>query len=242
MIRTLLPLTLMLLLSQTASAAKEFPAQLRLFAGALAADPKDVNEELEANSLKKFDAITMFGGEISRSLAKHFEIGLRYAVRIGNQDELVSNELTSYEASLNQEVYSLVARVPIVKSSILRFDAWGAYGGSNTRLKLKTATDLANLYNLAISQPDPKMSDKILSSLAHDILVMDMWAHRSFDDVFHETLFDAVVFAHSDPEECEKELLKIADDGIDYKRAEKLIHDLTVFHEDEYERTFKSTP
>jgi len=103
-------------------------------------------------------------------------------------------------------------------------------------------TYLANLYNLAISQPDPKMSNKVLSSLAHDILIMDMWAHRSFDDVFHETLFDAVVFAHSDPEECEKELLTIASDGIDYKRAEKLIHDLTVFHEDEYERTFKSTP
>lgn len=140
MIRTLPLLMLMLVLSKTANAAKEFPAQLRLFAGALAADPKDVNEELEANSLKKFDTITMFGGEISRPLAKHFEMGLRYSVRIGSQDELVSSELTDYRANLNQEVYSLIARVPIVKSSIVRFDAWGAYGGSNTSLKIKTAT------------------------------------------------------------------------------------------------------
>lgn len=120
--------------------AKDFPVQARLFAGAVQADPKDVNTELEAQSLRTIDSVLQYGFEATYPVAKALSIGLRYNRRNLVRDEDDSSPVTDYQAELDQNSVSAIARIPLLKTNIVRFDIFGGVGGSNTTLKIKTAT------------------------------------------------------------------------------------------------------
>ena len=102
-------------------------------------DPKDVNTELEAQTLKQIEAITQYGVEVTYPLAKVLDVGLRFTHRIILRDELLTTATTDYQAQLNQDSAMFVARIPFVKTKIMRMDAFAGLGGSNTSLKIKTA-------------------------------------------------------------------------------------------------------
>jgi hypothetical protein len=127
------------LISPRAFAIKDVPAQLRLFGGIVTSDPKDINEELEGNTMKTFGNTPQAGIEATHALGP-IEWGLRFSYRTGSQDEDPSIEATDYRVSFNQSTAALMLRVPVIKSAILRTDIFGGYGGSNTSITWKTAT------------------------------------------------------------------------------------------------------
>lgn len=120
--------------------AKDIPVQARLFAGSTSVDPQNLNSELTAQGLKKMNSITQFGVEVSYPALKFFDVGIRYNKRIALQDELVAASSTEYKAEINQDSALLIGRVPFFKSTFVRMDGFAGIGGSNTTLKMKTAS------------------------------------------------------------------------------------------------------
>lgn len=131
---------LIFLLNLNLAEAKEFPAQGRIFGGAIQADPKDVNTELAAQSLKEMDTVPQIGVEITYPLLKFLDVGMRYSRRGTVYDEETPSPTTEYEAEFKQDAILLLARVPLLKTSLLHVDVFGGVGGTNTTLKIKSAT------------------------------------------------------------------------------------------------------
>lgn len=123
-----------------AFAAIQFPAQARLFAGATTADPTNVNQEMDAQGLKEFKSIAKYGLEITYPALSLLEVGLRYTKRYIKNGEVNPTPNADYRALLDQDSVSLIARVPFIKTQVVRVDVFGGVGGSNTSLKIKTAT------------------------------------------------------------------------------------------------------
>lgn len=137
-----------LLLSHTAS-AKEFPAQARLFVGVTSVDPTNVNETTEAQGLQKIDKSTQLGVEITYPLMSYLNVGIRYSKRIISLDENPSNEATDYYVKADQDALLLLARVPFAKSDTFRADVFAGVGGTNSTLKIKTASQDGELTSSA---------------------------------------------------------------------------------------------
>lgn len=120
--------------------AKDIPAQVRLFAGSAKVDPVDFNTELAAENLKKLDLITQYGIEALYPVAKYIDVGLRYTRHYALLDELTSPSATEYEAQVDQDSVLAIVRVPFFKTTFVRADAFAGFGGSNTTVKIKTAS------------------------------------------------------------------------------------------------------
>lgn len=120
--------------------ANEFPVQARLFAGSTAINPSNLNQELANQNIKDFKSIANYGVEITYPVLKFLDAGMRYTKRSAFQDEVNSSSNTSYEATLSQDSILLLTRAPLLKTDIVRLDAFVGVGGSNTTLTLKTAT------------------------------------------------------------------------------------------------------
>lgn len=125
---------------ETSAGAEKFPVQARLFAGMTSTDPSGLNEELRAQGIKEFKSIPKYGAEATFALNPMLDVGFRYEKRyLSNSEEAPISPSTS-SASLDQDSVLLVARVPLVKKSYFQFDVFGGVGGSNTTLKVKTAS------------------------------------------------------------------------------------------------------
>jgi hypothetical protein len=101
---------------------------------------------------------------------------------------------------------------------------------------------LAKLFNdvvktePTISSGTPKENtyhqrEHLLACLSHDILIMNMWAHKSFKFLFKETLEKTVIYdrlrTHGEASSVLviSDLEKIADNGVSYSEARRLISD-----------------
>lgn len=120
--------------------ANEFPVQARLFTGSTTVNPSNLNQELANQNIKDVKNITNYGVEITYPVLKFLDAGMRYTKRNSTRDEVNSNANTSYEATLNQDSILLLTRAPLLKTDIVRLDAFVGVGGSNTTFALKTAT------------------------------------------------------------------------------------------------------
>ena len=129
-----------LLTSAPSAFANEFPAQARLFAGLGQVKPTQFNDEMRAQGLKELTQAPKFGVEITFPVLKVFEFGLNYTRRPLFLDEKDSVTTTDFEANLSQDSVMGVARFAFLKTSWLRADVFGALGGANTSIKIKTAT------------------------------------------------------------------------------------------------------
>lgn len=145
-IQSLLPLFLIAMASlESAFAAKDVPIQGRVFAGVGSADPKNLNTELEAQGLKTISSVYQLGGEATYSVLPVLELGIRYTKRYIERDEDPGSLFTDYSAELSQESVALVGRIPVLKTKVLRLDGFAGVGGTNTTLKIKTATQEGEL-------------------------------------------------------------------------------------------------
>jgi hypothetical protein len=119
--------------------------QGRLFAGSTAVEPNAVNDEVTGNGLKKISATLLVGMEATYPVLNWMDLGLRYTKNQVSRDEDPSDPLLAHKVFINQDLLMGVARFPIVKSEILRFDAFGGFGGATTTLKLHTSTQRGEL-------------------------------------------------------------------------------------------------
>ena len=137
--------TLLFLFLSESALAKDIPLQGRLFGGSVAIDPKDVNEEMEAQSLKKFNLLLQYGFEVSYPLVRFFNIGLRLTKRNISRDENPAVEATDYRAEIHQESLQLIGRIPFLNTTFLRMDAFAGFGGTNTIMKIRTASQYGEI-------------------------------------------------------------------------------------------------
>lgn len=119
--------------------AKEFPVQARLFAGMTTIKPNDVNDELEILGIEKIDGITNYGVEMTYPILPFLDAGLRYTRRYVKNEEVTPTVGMDYYAKIEQDGIAGILRIPFLKTKILRLDAFGAAGGSNTTMTIKTA-------------------------------------------------------------------------------------------------------
>ncbi len=122
------------------SFAVDIPVQVRLYAGGSTLTAEDMNTELIDSNLKKMSTAMNFGAEISYPLLSFFDVGIRYNKKIGISDEAPTDDLTNYYAGLGQEAYYLLTRIKFLRIANLELDAFAAYGGTNTTLKIITAS------------------------------------------------------------------------------------------------------
>lgn len=119
--------------------ANEFPVQARFTAGSTGVDLTNLNETIEAQGLKKFENLTQFGLEITYPLVTYLDVGARLTARLANNEEETPDPNTDFSARIEQQSYLLVARIPFVKTDLIRADVFAGFGGSNTSFKIKTA-------------------------------------------------------------------------------------------------------
>lgn len=124
--------------SSVQAAEIKIPVQARFFAGMTNTDPKNVNETLEAQGLKKFQGITQVGFEVTAPVLNYLNLGARYTKRLADVEE--SSGSNGYSAKIDQDAIMLLARVPFVKTDIIRLDVFGGVGGTNTTMKVKTGS------------------------------------------------------------------------------------------------------
>lgn len=128
------------LFTANSATAKEIPVQGRLFIGQLGIDPKNTNETLEAEGLKKFDSINRMGIDITYPLYKYLDVGMRYTKRLGEVEENPASSATDYKARIDQDSIMFLARVPFYQTDIIKLDAFAGVGGSNTTMTVKTGS------------------------------------------------------------------------------------------------------
>lgn len=92
----------------------------------------------------------------------------------------------------------------------------------------KTFNDVIKLPSESKSQSDEatvpySQRDHLGACLAHDILTMGMWGHRSFRSFFLEVLEKAVALKIQHPEKIQSQLEGIAASGIDFSLADEWI-------------------
>lgn len=138
-------LFLVVILLPSFSWANDFPVQVKLFAGATDSDPKDINDESATEGFEKFGTAAQLGLEATYPVIKYLELGLRFAYRDFAAKEVIPTANQDYKYQLTQTTGQGVVRIPFVKTSMFRFDAFAGIGGSNTTLKVKTPTQNGEL-------------------------------------------------------------------------------------------------
>ncbi|AHZ84006.1 hypothetical protein Bb109J_c1309 [Bdellovibrio bacteriovorus] len=127
-----------LIVSATASAAVEIPVQARFFAGMTGVKLDELNDSLEAQSMKKIEGVTQLGLEITYPVMKYLDVGARYAKKLADSEENPADPNTDYSAKIDQDAFLLIARVPIIREDFYRVDAFAGVGGTNTKVTMKT--------------------------------------------------------------------------------------------------------
>ncbi len=139
-IRKVIACTTLNFLLATIANAESFPVQARLFASATKVDPSDLNSAMSGQSLMQYSYFTAVGVEMTYPLGRMLDIGLRYTKHWQQLDEKPISTATDYFGKMNQDTVSAVARVPLVRSGMLKFDVFGAFGGTNSTFTIKTAS------------------------------------------------------------------------------------------------------
>jgi len=120
--------------------AKGFPAQGRVFAGIVDSDPKEVNQVTTGLGFKEFKPTSKFGAEITFAVLRHVELGMRYSKVYMTNLEVNQTPNSNYRALLDQDAVLGIARFPFLKSKFVRLDVFGGFGGANTTLDFRSAT------------------------------------------------------------------------------------------------------
>jgi hypothetical protein len=126
--------------------AKNLPVQGRVFLGATAVEPDQVNVDLVADGFEDIDAIGNLGVEILFPINKYLDLGIRYTQRSTVSYDSPNNPLNDYGAELSQEAALAVARVSLLKSKIFRADLFAGFG----LVQLKTVNSQKKILPLGL--------------------------------------------------------------------------------------------
>lgn len=145
-----------ILLSNFSAVADGKIPQGRFFAGSIAVEPTQVNDEALANGLKKVSSTLLLGFEGTYPVLSWIDLGLRYMKNQVDRDEDPSDPLLGHKVYITQDIVMAIARFPVLKSSILRADVFGGFGGKSATLKIQSSTQHGerkadNLFSTAAS-------------------------------------------------------------------------------------------
>jgi hypothetical protein len=133
-------LVVMFLLSgQWAMAGDMGMGQGRLFLGGVKVKPSVLNTELTTQGIKTVDLNNQFGVEITFSIFRHLNLGLRYTHHMFSRDETTSSSNTDYKADMNQDGMMGIARVALIKSDFMHLDIFAGAGANKSAYTEKTA-------------------------------------------------------------------------------------------------------
>jgi hypothetical protein len=136
--KTMAVLTLTVL--TTTARAAGFPVQARLFASATKVDPSALNAEMTSEGLMNYSYFTAVGVEMTYPMGRLLDVGLRYTKHWQQLDEKPITTATEYYGKMDQDTVSAVLRIPVMRRGMLKFDVFGAIGGTNSTFTMKTAT------------------------------------------------------------------------------------------------------
>lgn len=120
--------------------AKEVLARARIYAGNLSSSLEDVNTELKAQGLSKYDGVLRAGFEAAIPFWKLFSVGMGYVeryVRTGDSSSMLNPQNF---AELRQRSVLFVARLPVINTKNVIVEAFSGVGLANTTLQIKTAS------------------------------------------------------------------------------------------------------
>ncbi|MCC7403840.1 MAG: hypothetical protein IT288_05515 [Bdellovibrionales bacterium] len=141
--RSMILISLMVIFSCAQAYAADVPVRARVFLGASNGNLSNVNTELKALGLDELDTIPIGGAEITYTVLPIFEVGLNYVKK--QNVRKTAGVGVEYQSEFDQSVFLAVARFQIVKSSVFRLDVFAGAGGSNTTLKINSATQSGEL-------------------------------------------------------------------------------------------------
>ncbi len=135
-------LILVLLMSVGNASADDgtFRAQARLFFGTTKVNPTDANSLMSSQSLNSFDNLAQVGVEINYPVLRFLDVGMRFAHKFNARYEQNGNMSVNNSGQITQEALLLLARIPLFRSSVFKFDLFGGVGGSNTNFAIKTTS------------------------------------------------------------------------------------------------------
>jgi hypothetical protein len=138
--------------AQTGLCAESFPAQGRLFVGNTFISPAELNSEMSAQGLTPFKGMPELGLEITYPLWRLLDVGMRYSRRGATEYLAGSTAATTFRGDLRQDSILLLARVPVVRTQVLKFDLFAGFGGNNTTFEIASAGENGQLTRKASSE------------------------------------------------------------------------------------------
>ncbi len=130
--------------------AATFPIRSRVFLGASEGKLSNVNTELRNLGLEEMGSVPFYGAELTYKVLPIVEVGLNYLKR-QNTRKSTATSSSNYGAEFDQNIFLGILRIPFIKTSVLRIDVFAGIGGSNTKLKINTAS-----VNGEVSKKDSK--------------------------------------------------------------------------------------
>jgi hypothetical protein len=82
---------------------------------------------------------------------------------------------------------------------------------------------LANTFNLVLGMPPGVRRNHMEACLLHDILTLEMWAHRSFRAVFKDGIEQALRLEHQSVDKWREEMVLTGDGKLTHSRALQII-------------------
>lgn len=114
--------------------------QMRVSFGRASIDPANVNTELKASGIETYGSLWKAGADVTYPVIDMLELGLHYGRDFAWGNAATGAASTAYKTATTQDILGLVARVPIVKTSMFRLDVFGMYGGANTWVTINGAS------------------------------------------------------------------------------------------------------
>jgi opacity protein-like surface antigen len=125
--------------------ANERAFQWRVFGSSITVDPKDLNDELEAQGVKKVKSLLGLGFDVTTPLIGRLNVGARFSQRLGYAGEKTESLATDYRVDVKQDAIAALIRLPLIQTQIFFLDIFGAYGGSHTHAKITGSSETGKI-------------------------------------------------------------------------------------------------
>ena len=132
---------LVLSIHNIAVAKDEIPVRANIFYGLMSINPEAVNKEIDSLGFEKFKFANYLGLELSSKFAKYFQPALRYSLKMKTIDD------GSDFAEIYQYTISLLFRIPLEDTDLLKYDFFAGIGTQGTVFELKSDTVTGELRN-----------------------------------------------------------------------------------------------
>lgn len=138
-IRMAFTFALTLLASRSYAEGPNFPVQGRLFIGADFIKPTNVNTQLSDNGFQTLKNVVQYGAEVTFAVTPWLDFGGRYVRHGVDLSGTSSTTNATYTTSIRQDSVIFLARLPIVRTSVFKFDLFGGGGAGNTNFTVQTS-------------------------------------------------------------------------------------------------------